>query len=352
VAGDRSRLTSLEIWAAQQHRPINYKRAVKTKRTVTSGKWQVTSKSKTCHSSLITHHSSLAFTLIEVLVVVSLLSLIVFALMAVFKSTQTAFRASITQTDVLEGGRATIDLIATDLKTMTPAYWNPANSALYTNVPNFYTVISNGFAQTLPASFALYTNVMEDVFFVARNNQTWTGIGYFVRTNLNEQIYPTDNGMGNVASLYRYETNVSLAQFAANPAALYNGFNLARIAYNPSNGVSKILDGVMSFKVRAFDPSGNWLTNGYSPITNSINVIATNYLGYYNWGEVNYYFYSNALPASVEVELAILEDRALQRVESLPTPLLQTNYLANHAGQVHIFRQRILIPNADPAAYQ
>jgi type II secretory pathway component PulJ len=44
-----------------------------------------------------------------VLVVVSLLSLIVLALMAVFNSTQRAFRASITQTDVLEGGRATMD---------------------------------------------------------------------------------------------------------------------------------------------------------------------------------------------------------------------------------------------------
>jgi hypothetical protein len=351
MAGDRSRLTSLGIRAAQQHRPTNYKRAVKTKRTVTSGKWQVTSKSKTCHSSLITHHSSLAFTLIEVLVVVSLLSLIVFALMAVFKSTQTAFRASITQTDVLEGGRATIDLISTDLKTMTPAYWNPANSTPNYLVPNFYAGVSNGFAQTLPASSALYTNVMEDVFFVARDNQTWTGIGYFVRTNLAIQNPNTDNGLGNVASLYRYETNVSLAQFAANQYGLLYGFNQARTAVNPSNGVSKILDGVMSFKVRAFDPNGNWLTNGYSLVTNSINVIATNYPGY-NWGEVNYYFYSNALPASVEVELAILEDRALQRVESLPTTLLQTNYLANHAGQVHIVRQRSLIPDADPAAYQ
>ena len=47
-----------------------------------------------------------AFTLIEVLVVVVLMSLIILALMAVFNSTQTAFRASLTQTDVLEGGRA------------------------------------------------------------------------------------------------------------------------------------------------------------------------------------------------------------------------------------------------------
>ena len=46
------------------------------------------------------------------LVVMALLSLIVLALMAVFNSTQTAFRASVTQTDILEAGRAAMDLIA------------------------------------------------------------------------------------------------------------------------------------------------------------------------------------------------------------------------------------------------
>lgn len=45
------------------------------------------------------------FSLIEILVVITLLSLIVVALMAVFNSTQTAFRSSVTQTDVLEGGQ-------------------------------------------------------------------------------------------------------------------------------------------------------------------------------------------------------------------------------------------------------
>jgi hypothetical protein len=62
---------------------------------------------------------------------------------------------------------------------------------------------------------------------------------------------------------------------------------------------------------------------------------------------------SNALPASVEVELGVLEDRALQRVESLGGSFqAQTNYLAGRAGQVHLFRQRFPIRNVDPSAYQ
>ena len=62
-----------------------------------------------------------AFSLVELLVVITLLSLIVLALMAVFNSTQTAFRASVTQTDVLEGGRAAMDMMTADLRQMAPS---------------------------------------------------------------------------------------------------------------------------------------------------------------------------------------------------------------------------------------
>ncbi len=61
------------------------------------------------------------FSLIEVLVVVSLLSLIVLVLMTVFNSTQAAFRAGVTQTDVLEGSRSAMELIVSDLKLMSPS---------------------------------------------------------------------------------------------------------------------------------------------------------------------------------------------------------------------------------------
>ena len=63
-----------------------------------------------------------AFTLVEMLVTLALLSLIVLALMAVFNSTQKAFRASLTQTDMLESGRMAMGLIASDLEAMTPSY--------------------------------------------------------------------------------------------------------------------------------------------------------------------------------------------------------------------------------------
>ena len=50
------------------------------------------------------------------LVTLALLSLIVLALMTVFNSTQKAFRASLTQTDILESGRLAMGLITSDLE--------------------------------------------------------------------------------------------------------------------------------------------------------------------------------------------------------------------------------------------
>ena len=281
----------------------------------------------------------------EILVVVVLMSLIVLALMAVFNSTQAAFRASLTQTDMLEGGRSVMGLVKNDLESMTPSY---------SNATNFYAQVANTvFLQPLTGSSASRTNVIEDVFFITRQNQTWKGVGYFVRTNL-----ALASGIGTPGILYRFETNNAVGQ-SQNPSNLFSAFNgvrnwsgLPAPSKNNTNalpvGVSQILDGVMSFKVRAFDPSGSWITTNHVYLAVTNIVAQTNV----NYPEVMLYtFYSNAVPAAVEVELGVLEDRALQRVQSLSGPA-QTNYLAQQAGKVHLFRQRIPIRNVDPAAYQ
>ena len=121
-----------------------------------------------------------------------------------FNQTQRAFRAGLAQTDQLEGGRMFTDLILRDLQQITPAG--------QTNAVNFYAQIPNysPLQQIMPASSISRTNILEDVFFLTRFNQTWNGIGYFVRSN-------SDFGVaGNVAlagTLYRFETNVSVSQF-------------------------------------------------------------------------------------------------------------------------------------------
>jgi hypothetical protein len=116
------------------------------------------------------------------------------------------------------------------------------------------------------------------------------------------------------------------------------------------------MDGVVALTVRAYDVNGGWMTNN---ITYSGGQIATNKNVLYfpsgppAWGQVGFIMFSNTLPASVEIEMGVLEDRALQRAESLSGSYqAQSSYLAGSAGQVHVFRQRVSIPNVDPAAYQ
>jgi type II secretory pathway pseudopilin PulG len=291
-----------------------------------------------------------AFTLIEILVVVVLMSFIILALMAVFNGTQTAFRASITQTDVLEGGRSAMGLIKSDLESMTPSSLNTLDF-----VPNFCAAVSNSFAQPLTGSSASRAYVTEDVFLITRENQTWKGVGYFVRSNILTSVNP---GMvGTPGVLYRFETNNTVAQFAQNPGLMFWTFDQARLGKMgnvPTNGVSRILDGVMAFKVRAYDAHGIWMTTNvvlnYGTTTN-VWAYPTNPS---TAGEpAAIYMYSNTLPASVEIELGVLEDRVLQRAESLADNVkAQMTYLSNHVGQVHIFRQRVWIRNVDPSAYQ
>jgi prepilin-type N-terminal cleavage/methylation domain-containing protein len=316
-----------------------------------SDKWQVTGdkmaamrESRSCHVSRVMCH---AFTLIEVMVVVVLLSVIVLALMAVFNSTQAAFRASVTQAGVLDDGRAAMDLMASDLRTMSPSL---GQSNLNTGAVNFYAAVTtyasppSPLYQPMVGGNSTRTNVLENIFILSRGNQNgvpmWYGVGYAVATNAPD---------GSPYALYRFATNHPVA--AVDPALVFardfSGF-LANVASG-----SHLLDGVVGLTVRAYDVNGGPMTttivySGAQSVTNR-NVL------YFppQFGETGFFMFSNTLPASVQIEMGVLEDRVLQRAESLSGSLpAQGRYLAGAAGAVHVFRQRVTIPNVDPAAYQ
>ena len=287
-----------------------------------------------------------AFSLVEVLLAVTLLSLIILALMNVFSSTQQAFRASVTQTDVLEGGRAAMQTIAEDLRGLTPSgnYSNVdiATGNIYDSVNFSTTANSVGYAplvQSLPASSGVRSNLLNYFFMLGRVNNTWTGVGYIVDTTSTTSFYP----------LYRFYAETNLH---ANPLALFREFNNS-VVNAQWNSMSHIMDGVVHLVVRAHDPRGSWINNFSTNAHNTFYLSpATTPSGPFSWGEGQFYMFSNTIPAAVELQMGILEDRALQRAESLPTKNAQTNYLFQQSGHVHIFRQLVTIPNAIPSAYQ
>jgi type II secretory pathway pseudopilin PulG len=278
-----------------------------------------------------------AFTLLEVLVVVSLLSLIVLALMQVFSSTQRAFRAAATQADVLEGSRAAMDLIASDLHNMTPS-GGVSNGAVNLTVGPIYHNYSP-FLQSLPGSYpvAQRTNVLNYFFSLSRENTKWIGIGYAVDAADASPLF----------SLYRYYNSTNLT---ADPRTLFNDFTNQVFSGRWTNSsLSHILDGVVHLTLRAYDKNGYWL-NTFYPTAYAPMFVP--YSGQSAYGETAFYMYSNAVPAAVELELGVLEDQVLARASSLPFPsAVQSNYLAGQSGAVHVFRQRVTIPNVDRTAY-
>jgi hypothetical protein len=309
------------------------------------------------------------------MVTIALLSFIILGLLAMFNQTQRAFRSSMTQVDVLEAGRAVVDMVARDVEQMVPSelgYFVTNGTTIIST--NFFAELSPYFAQpvlqglpgTANASGAqdCRANVFQDVFFLAKQNLDYIGIGYQVRPDY-------QNGI--VGTLYRFSTNrmKSAAALLSSEFRQAEGINWKAVNTTPAN-MSRIADGVVHFRIRAFDTNGfpfdfNTLytnamfrTNGnvqsfgpgsgYAGMRNSrVSAPLANYPE-----QLNYYFFSNAVPAYVELEVGFLEPHILDRLKGIGSgnPVAQYQYLSNHVANVHLFRRRIPIRNIDFSAYQ
>ncbi|MEI2727030.1 MAG: hypothetical protein V9H26_27080 [Verrucomicrobiota bacterium] len=276
------------------------------------------------------------FSLIEILVVVGLLSIIILGLVAMFSQTQRAFRLGMAQVDVLESGRAVTDMLTRELSQMTPSHES--------NAVNFYTSLKPvpPLKQELAGNpIPFRTNLIEELYFLTKENQTWTGIGYYVGG--------ADGGMG---TLYRYVSN------SIYPGRLYTGYNQRlndAINRNTFTNLNRILDGVVHFKVRAYNPAGQWITSTNQFTTNNPPnaVVREPGSALYAGGESEFYrFTNNVVPAFVELELGVLEEKAIVRARTITDTLSRSNYLAREAGRVHLFRLRVPVRNVDPTAYR
>ena len=324
---------------------------------------------------------SAGFTLVEMLVTVSLLAFIVLGLYAMFNQVQRAFRMSMTQVDLLEAGRGVTEMLPRELEQLTPCRlgYSPTLPPSGPSGINFYVAIPAASAipqcYTVPPGYTApllqplpgtttpptqRTNLLEDCFFLVRQNQTWVGIGYCVRTT-NPQTGGLDlpqatPGQATVGSLYRYVTNMPVIYpstdpkhgLPEDPSQLYWAFHRASVP--GSTGLSnRICDGVIHFRFRAFNTNG-FLINAplrFATTTVTPSPIAPGEIGLYGFG-------SNAVPASVEMELGILDQHSWERYNSIGNPTAGLAYLQRPevTSRVQIFRQRIPIRNVDPLAYQ
>jgi hypothetical protein len=334
------------------------------------------------------------------LVAMALLSFIVIGLVSMFGQTQRAFMQSLTDVDLLENGRAVMDLLVRDLSEAGPA--NVSNAA------NFYVefpqpgenIYAPPLVQGLPGTVSppqLRFNYLQPFFFLSHPNQAWpdkawAATGYYV--------VPDVAGVG-VGTLYRYTATNAIPpaqplpplpppspDYIVSPGCFLmtyypNSFVNALISLRtdtspvpraaPVSTVTRIAQGVVHLTARPF------ATNGF-PIVSDLNPLMYGYTAFwassnYNGSYVTYaqpilqasnhmnraypdgydscWFMSNAVPAYVELELGILESHTYQRYQAIVSanPPAGAAFLSNHVAQVHIFRKRVPIHNVDPSAY-
>jgi hypothetical protein len=295
-----------------------------------------------------------AFSLVEIMVTTGLLSLIVLGLLAMFMQTQRAFRSSMTQTDMLETGRAVSEMIARDLSEMRPAHAPYRYVGSVTNYStNFFSEIQSlpsiWWLPSAPGVNADRTNFYQRFFFLTLANQQWGGVGYKI-----QEDYPN----AGVGTLYRFSA-------WTNPA---NAFYLSsRFVNAPFTNCSRIADGIVHLRVKAYAQNGFPITFANNRVgaffcTNS-TIVPPGYRQVANamalgnpflLDQPDYYFFSNAVPAYVELELGVLESQVLQKYRAIGSAnaTLQRQFLTNSTAQVQIFRQRIPILNFDPSVYQ
>lgn len=298
-----------------------------------------------------------AFSLIELMLAISIMGIITYALYSVFNHTQRALRSSQVQGDVSEKARAIMEMVSRELEQAHPTM----AAAPVTNAYGWlHEVNLSAGPEWMPrvqkssrADVQSRTNTLYDLFFLNRSSNLWTGIGYRVTNVL--------NGVG---VLVRYELPFT---HSINRIPQHNVLLTAFQNERPgSTNYHHVADGVIHFKLSAYDADGakyQW---------DSTNLHSTNYYvmkaGLRAWDgqhddqatvrlsegipnfpqETRFLFSSNAMPAYLELELAILEPEALRQFYTMiedENPNA-TNFLSRQIDRVHLFRQRIPIRTA------
>jgi prepilin-type N-terminal cleavage/methylation domain-containing protein len=255
-----------------------------------------------------------AFSLIEIMVAVTLLAVITVGLLSMFYHTQKAFRLGAGQVDVLEGGRSTMHLLSQDLQEMSPSY--------LPGVANFEALPIGNARLDMDLPGGLYrTNLIQDISFLSRRGNEFIGVTY--------RVDHDDRGAG---TLYRaiFTTNVFLPH-ATTPVrdwvVVSNLFraitNSATLSPDPAvhdPAFHRIADGIVHLRIRgAYNERGQL----------------------YREAAPGVYSFTNEVPAYVDLELAMLDPKGVTQFEARTAVNSARSFLADHAYRVHLFTQRI-----------
>jgi len=272
--------------------------------------------------------AAVAFTVLELLLAVSLTSLIVFALYSMFNQTQRALRSNVNQVDVMEGGRASTEFLTREMEQIAPCYL--ANG---TNLVAHISPLTTPLIQSLPAGTNKVedrrTNIIQEVFFLTRSNNFWIGTGYRVMDSV--------RGAG---SLHRYAV-------ATNVSRLTRSNLYTMVMGADATNFVRVADGIIHLRVRAFDAVGQEMTAARERTYGDPNILLkTDPRDLPSKLQTMLMFQNYALPAYLDIELGVLAPSTLEQFRSIPNEKAARDYLAAQSGSVSLFRQRVPIRTA------
>ena len=256
------------------------------------------------------HELQRAFSLIEIMLAVALMTIIMLGLLAMFYQTQRAMRLGTAQVDAMGTGDAAMQVIMRELKEVVSG--NTVFPHLQTRTPYPLLAWPRDFS-TFPQSTAL-----QELFFIRRQNDDWIGTGYFIDPIADQ---------GGAGTLHRFEHS--------EPAWKSNALFLIYDAFDKAdrNTAPRLAERVAHFQIRAFNADGtNIFGNGR---TNVAPIVIE--------------FTNTLVPAYLDLELAVVEPKAFERFRARydtnnpTTGPFALAYLTNQVARLHLFRQRIPI---------
>ena len=185
---------------------------------------------KTSLSIKIHHVKKNAFSLVELLVAVALMTVIIVGLYSMFNETQRALRTNVSQVDVLESGRSAIELIVQDIQQAEapgPLRQAPSESiffpppleitttrAITNRSPHFWSGIQTNrsrpyFTEPMIQNLAdgtMRTNIIQEVFFLTRSNLNWVAKGYFISPSRINAVSPNAPGKISYGTLFHFSS--------------------------------------------------------------------------------------------------------------------------------------------------
>ncbi|HVR35035.1 MAG TPA: hypothetical protein VMS21_04215, partial [Methylomirabilota bacterium] len=255
-------------------------------------------------------------TLVEIMVSVTLLVVIILGLVVMFDQTQKAFRSGVNQVDVLEGARATMQMLTTELEGMDRTGLSSTNGPY-----SFFSRTHPESGQFLDFQVLGVTNQMaqQEFYFLTLTNEMWNLTGYRLNND-----YP------GVATLYRF------SRPASSVLPLTNAF----FSSLTNNYFSPVIQGVVHLRVtplmRDYTPDDtllrptNYFNIGLHPAIVPTNRVEWEVRGvrvFDDDGWIASRFWRDQLPEYVELELGILEPDVLERLRAMPNPDIAAEYV-------------------------